>query len=245
MDTMPYTPVTRQNRLSIQVSDQLEGLILSKELKPGDRLPTERELSQRFSVSRTVIREAIRILEARRFVTTQGGSGTFVKDLEAKDVVQSLGIYISIKGKSVSYVQLMELRRIMEVQIAALAAERASKQAIQELSCLVKEMETATKDPAAFAKGDLDFHVALARATGNELLVMLLDPLMDVLYEARRVASELPGVPEEALRLHRNILRKVRARDAEGAARAMSKHLDQSCRVTLEGLKHHPELEAR
>ncbi len=88
----PYTPVKRQDRLSAQVCEQIQALIRAQELVPGDRLPTERELCERFQVSRTVVREAIRILEARRLVETQGGSGTYVKALEANDVAQSLGI---------------------------------------------------------------------------------------------------------------------------------------------------------
>ena len=97
-------------------------------------------------------------------------------------------------------------------------------------------MENALDDPAAFAKYDLEFHIALARATGNELFVVLLDPFIDALYEGRRLASMSPGVPEEAIRLHHEILEKVRACDAEGAAQAMLQHLDQADRVTGQAL---------
>jgi GntR family transcriptional repressor for pyruvate dehydrogenase complex len=131
----------------------------------------------------------------------------------------------------------MEVRRVLEVQIATLAAERATKESLDELDDLIAKMDEARDAPHAFAKFDLEFHVALARATGNELLVILLDPFMDALYEGRRLASSLAGVPEEAMELHRNILEKVKAGDGEGAAQAMSVHLDQSNRVILKALK--------
>lgn len=237
MDATLYSPVKRQDRLSIQVANQIQDLILSKHLKVGDRLPPERELCQQFGVSRTVIREAIRALEAKGLLTSQGGSGTYVKGLQSEDVADSIGMYITTRDKPISHAKLMEVRRVLEVQIAALAAERATEESIEELDGLLARMDEAQDDPHAFAKFDLEFHVALAHATGNELFEILLDPFMDALYEARRLASKLPGVPEEAMGLHRDILAKVKAGDAEGAAQAMAVHLDQSNRVILRALK--------
>jgi len=240
MDAGLYSAVKRPERLSVQVANQIQNLILSKRLRVGDRLPPERELCEQFGVSRTVIREAIRALEAKGLLATQVGSGTYVKGLQCEDVADSIGMYIVTRNKSVSHSKLMEVRRVLEVQIAALAAERASEESISELEALLAKMDEAREDPHAFAKFDLEFHVALARATGNELLVILLDPLMDVLYEARRLASNLAGVPEEAMELHRHILNKVRAGDAEGAAEAMAVHLEQANRVILQALRQQP-----
>jgi GntR family transcriptional repressor for pyruvate dehydrogenase complex len=236
MDTSLYSPVKRQDKLSVQVANQIQDLILSKHLKVGDRLPPERELCEQFGVSRTVIREAIRALEAKGLLTAQGGSGTYVKGLQSEDVADSIGLYITTQARPISHAKLMEVRRVLEVRIAALAAERATKESTAELDDLLARMDEARNDPHAFAKYDLEFHVALARATGNELLEILLDPFMDALYEGRRLASNLPGVPQEAMELHRTILEKVKAGDAEGAAQAMSVHLDQSNRVILKAL---------
>jgi DNA-binding FadR family transcriptional regulator len=232
-----YQPVRRQEKLSVQVADHIQGLILANELKPGDRLPPERVLCDRFEVSRTVIREAISILEAKGLLTSRGGSGTYVRALQSEDVAGSLGMYISTQSHSVSLEDLMEVRRVIEVQIARLATERATPNDIEELERIMAAGREVMDDPDAFAAIDLEFHGALARASKNSLFEILLEPLSDTLYEGRRLASRLPGVPHEALALHENILGKIKARDPEGAAREMEKHLEQSRRVTLAGVK--------
>jgi DNA-binding FadR family transcriptional regulator len=235
-----YAPVKRQDKLSVQVANHIQDLILSGRLKVGDQLPPERDLCAQFGVSRTVIREAVRTLEAKGLLVSQSGSGTYVRGIQSEDVVDSIGMYIITQDKPISHAKLMEVRRVLEVQIAGLAAERATPESLEELDRLITKMDGARDDARAFAQFDLEFHVALARATGNELLQILLDPFMDALYEARRLASELPGVPEEAMAFHRDIREKVGAGDAQGAARAMSAHLDQSNRVILRALKHEP-----
>ena len=219
---------------------QIQEMIFRGELELGDRLPSEAELCEQFGVSRTVIREAVRTLEAKGLLVSQSGSGTYVRGIQSEDVVDSIGMYIITRDKPISHAKLMEVRRVLEVQIAGLAAERATPESLEELDRLISKMDGARDDPRAFAQFDLEFHVALARATGNELLQILLDPFMDALYEARRLASELPGVPEEAMAFHRDIREKVGAGDAQGADRAMSAHLDQSNRVILRALKHEP-----
>lgn len=231
-----FSPVRRQQKLSGQVAGQIQDLILAKEFKPGDQLPPERAMCDLFQVSRTVIREAIGVLEAKGLLTSQGGSGTYVRALDSKDVAGSIGMYISTQNQSVSLKELIEIRRILEVQIAGLAAERATADGILELEQIMAETVAVMDETEAFASKDLEFHMALARLTQNSLFSILLEPLVDALYEGRRLASTLPGVKEQAIGLHRNILEKIKAGDPEGAASEMSKHLDQSHRVTLEAL---------
>lgn len=235
-DSNLYAPVRRQERLSVQVAAQIQDLILAKELTTGERLPSERDLCEQFGVSRTVVREAIRALEAKGLLESRGGSGTYVKALEAGDVSDSIGAYIVTQDDVVPHDKLMEVRRVLEVQVAALAAQRATGDDVQRLEALVEAMEDVTDSPEECARLDLEFHVAVARATGNELFEMLLDPFMGALYEGRRVASALEGVPEEAIGFHRQLLEQIKAGDPEAAAAAMSSHLDQSTRVIKEGL---------
>ena len=234
--TERYSQVKRHDKLPIQVANQIQDSILSRRLKVGDRLPSERELCEEFGVSRTVIREAIRALDAKGLLASQSGSGTYVERLRTKDVAGVIGMYITTRDEIISHAKLMEVRRVLEVEIAALAAERATEESFEQFDEVMANMENARDDPSAFAKYDLEFHVALARATGNELFVILLDPFMAALYEGRRLASMAPGVPDEAIQLHRKILEKVRACDAEGAAQAMRQHLDQSDRVIGQAL---------
>jgi GntR family transcriptional repressor for pyruvate dehydrogenase complex len=237
MSTNVYQPVKRQEKLSVQVADQLQSSILANELKPGDRLPPERVLCDRFDVSRTVIREAISVLEAKGLLTSKGGSGTYVRAIQSGDVADSIGMYISAQSHLASLEDLIEVRRVIEIQIASLAAERATPEDVEELEQIMAAAREAVDDPDAFAVRDLEFHVALARLSKNALFEILLEPLSDALYKVRQLASRLPGVTQEALALHQNILDRIKACDPEGAAREMAKHLEQSRRVTLEGVR--------
>jgi GntR family transcriptional repressor for pyruvate dehydrogenase complex len=221
-----FRQVQRSDRLSIQVANQIEELILSGILKIGEKLPPERELCEQFGVSRTVVREAVRVLEAKGLLKSQSGSGTYVRALKSLDVANSLGMYLSTHDGISSYGDLMEVRRILEVQIAAIAAERAVEDCFVKLEAVLDQMKSAMDDPQAFAKHDLQFHVTLAHCTGNELLAAVLDPFADAMYEAV-LASNLPDPPEWNLEVHRRIFERVKARDAEGAAKAMAYALDQ------------------
>mgnify|MGYP005842061033 CR=1 FL=1 len=233
---LAYQPVRRYEKLSVQVAERLQELIASGELRPGDRLPPERVLCDRFQVSRTVIREALSILKAKGLLASKGGSGVFVRAIQGEDVADSIGLFISTQGHSIPIEDLIEVRCVLEVQIASLAASRVTPEGIAELEQLMAGCRQAAGDPEVFARKDLEFHMALARLTGNSLLAIILEPFADALYEGRRLASSLPGVMQEAIELHQQILDKVKAQDAHGAARAMHRHLIQSRRVTLQAL---------
>lgn len=236
MTDTPYTPVVRQVKLPIQVAEQIQGLILARHFQVGDRLPPERDLCEQFKVSRTVIREAIRLLEAKGLLISYGGSGTYVSAIQSSDVANSMEMYIATQNREVPYADLMEIRRVIEVQVAGLAAERATGEEIAQLEKLLKYQQSAVNNPALFAQYDLEFHMALARATGNQLFELILGPIVGPLYEGRRLASEIPGVTQEAIELHAALLERLKAGDADGASEAMLNHLEQSSRVTLQAL---------
>ena len=231
-----FSPIVRQSRLSLQVAEQIQNQILQNKLHVGDRLPSERELTENFQVSRTVIREAIRILEAKGLLESQGGNGTFVRGVQSNDVADSLVMYFSTGKETITHEELMEVRNIFEIQISRLAAERISPAGIQKLEELLESMRATANNADEFAKYDLEFHLELARATDNRLMEVLLDPLIDGLYEERRLASMLPGIAEEAIGLHAIILEKVKNRDANGASLAMQQHLEQANRVITKAL---------
>jgi len=236
-----YTPVKRQEKLSSQVAEQIQQLILSRQLKPGDRLPTERELGETFQVSRTVIREAIRVLEARGLVESQTGSGTYVRAIKGEEVANSLGMYITTQGRFFSLESLMEVRRVLEIQVVRLAAQRATESDINHLESILQNMCRSVNDVDAFSRWDLEFHLQLARASGNSLFVILLEPLTEALFELIWTGSSTPGAAEEACAYHRRVLEFVKDRQSEKAADAMREHLDQSQRVTAMGIDQQKE----
>jgi len=236
-----YKPVKRQATLSSQVAEQIQQLILSRDLKPNDRLPTERELGETFEVSRTVIREAIRTLEARGLVVSQTGSGTYVRAMQGKDVASSLGMFINTQRKPFSLDALMEVRLVLEIEMVKLAAQRATEENIKQLENNLEMMCQTISDPDEFSKWDLEFHLVLADACNNQLFGIILEPLTESLFELIWTGTATPGAAQEACQYHRDILDCIKKRDSECAVKIMRAHLDQAYRVTAEGIKRHPK----
>ena len=236
-----YKPVKRQAKLSNQVADQIQQLILSRDLKPGDRLPTERELGDTFQVSRTVIREAIRSLEARGLVSSRTGSGTYVRAMRGKDVASSLGMFINSQRKPFSLDALMEIRQVLEIETAKLAALRATEENINQLESSLEKMCETVDDADEFSKWDLEFHLVLADATGNPLFGIILEPLTESLFELIWTGTTTPGAAEEACQFHHEILDCIKKKNQANAEDVMRRHLEQAYRVTAEGIKNKPE----
>lgn len=221
--TGAYRPIQPRERLYQEIVDQVQGLIASGRLKPGDRLPPERELAEQFHVSRTAVREAIKSLAEKGLVTVEVGRGTFVRQLSAENVVESMSFLL---GQGVEGAQhLQSARLLLEVPIARLAAEHRSDEQAQALATLLAQMEAT--DPAAreFIDLDTEFHVALARATGNPVLEVLSRTVVAMLRDERGDTREMDSDMRRAVAGHREIVRCVAARDAAGAERAMAEHL--------------------
>lgn len=231
-------PIRRNQKLSIQVADRIEYLILDGKIRPEQRIPTERILGDTFQVSRTVVREAIRILEARGLLVSKAGSGTYVRALQEKDVSHSLGLYISTQqGQNFSLKSLIEVRQVLEIQIAGFAAERATNQDVIKLKSILDLMCESKKDARAFAKWDLQFHLQIAKASGNSLFGILIEPLTEALLELIWAGSISPGAVDEACQFHQDIFTSIKNRDVEGAKISMHNHLIQSQRVAILGLE--------
>jgi len=231
------SPIQRKDKLSEQVAEKIKQLILSRQIQPGERLPTERELGESFQVSRTVIREAITALEARGLVESQTGSGTYVRALKAGDVSDSLGLFLTTQDQEFTFESLMEVRRVLEIQVVRLIVERATKEDIHKLESILQNMCKSTGDIDIFSDWDLEFHLSLAEVSGNPLFSVMLEPLTEILFDLIWTGTSAPGAAEEACDFHRKILEFIKSHDVEQAVDAMRAHLDQSQRVTSEGLK--------
>jgi GntR family transcriptional regulator, transcriptional repressor for pyruvate dehydrogenase complex len=234
-ESIVFGQVRRDARLSDKVADQIRETILAGRLRPGDRLPSERELGEQFGVSRTVVREAVRALVAKGMVEVRPGSGPRVVAVGASTVLDSMSLYL--RTSTVAYPHVHEIRTTLEVQMAGAAAGRATPESLAALTEACERMEASTKDVRKAAIADLEFHRVIAKATGNELYVVLLDAIGDALLEIRRGNLARAGVTEETLAAHRKILDRIVARDADGARAAMEAHLDHVLRVwrTREG----------
>src|SRR5438132_11589160 len=163
---MAVYKLVRTSRLYEQIVQQIEESILKGTLKTGDQLPAERDLAQRFGVSRTAVREAVKALREKGLVEAYSGRGTFITDGTSQAVRQSLDLMVKI-GQPEGSQYLAELRAILEPEIAALAAARAHESDMATIREAVAAMERAGEDPDAYMEGDLDFHLAVAEAAAT------------------------------------------------------------------------------
>jgi GntR family transcriptional repressor for pyruvate dehydrogenase complex len=219
----------RRGRLRDRAADQLLEMVVSGGLEPGERLPPERELCERLGVSRTVVREALNLLEARGLISIEHGRGAVVSGGNTDAVRDALGLILRVRPKVLW--ELLEMRAILEVGISGLAAERATEEDTDAMRVQLERMAAAIDVPEGYVDADVEFHALLARAARNGVLLTMLEPIVDLLRASRRVsASRRPGSALRALGEHEEILRRVEAGDAEGARREMRAHLANTVR---------------
>ena len=216
----------RTSRLYEQIVQQVEESILSGQLKPGDQLPAERELAVRFGVSRTAVREAVKCLREKGLVEAYTGRGTFVTNGTSQAMRQSLDLMVRVNQAEGSS-HLAELRLLLEPGIAALATGRIEAQLLATMHEAVEAMDRGLSDPEAYIEADLDFHLALAEAADNPMVLSLLDSIVGLLREQRSKIFEVDGGPERGQYHHKRILAAIERGDAEAAREAMRAHLMQ------------------
>lgn len=219
-----YKALPQREKLSDLVVDQIIKLIYDGKLKLGERLPPERELAENFGVSRTVIRESIRSLVAKGLLEVRPGSGAVISVPDASVVSESMSMIMRLGAGDELYSQLFEVRRLLEVEFAGLAAERADNQDLEKLEKNLLNMEVdCTLEEAAAC--DVEFHASIARATHNELYPIILDSVIEVLLELRNLALSVPGTKEEAIQYHREIFESIKNKDVNRARKVMAEHL--------------------
>ncbi|MEA2156554.1 MAG: GntR family transcriptional regulator, transcriptional repressor for pyruvate dehydrogenase complex [Solirubrobacteraceae bacterium] len=222
-DHPAFEEIARAERLSDKVAHALTESILAGRLTVGDKLPSERELSEQFAVSRPVVREAVRGLKARGLLVDHPRRGHVVAAVDADVVSRSLTLYV--RGRRVDYAPLLEVRAVLEVSAAGIAAERATDEQLETLAAAEAKLTPGLGADAA-AVADVEFHRAIAATTANEYFVLLIDSLREVLLDAQRPTLADPKIVGTARRAHRRILGAIRAHDAQAAREAMQAHLD-------------------
>lgn len=220
--------LTRDATLAQRVEFELERLIVGSHLEEGDRLPSERELATQFGVSRTVVREAVRALAAKRLVDVGVGRGTVVRAPSAESAATSMTLLLRMQAGGADMDKVSEVRRILEDEIAALAAARRTDRDIRDLEGILAQASRHRDDPDAFIKEDVAFHSRLAEATQNELFVLILASLAEVMTEVRLLALRIPGTASRALKHHTRIFEAVRAGTPSEARAAMDAHMDEA-----------------
>jgi GntR family transcriptional repressor for pyruvate dehydrogenase complex len=215
-----------RHALTQQVADLLAERIVSGEFPEESLLPSERQLCEELEVSRTVIREAVKTLESRGLVRIERGRGTIVQEPQFGPLADALKLLIRRRKHLVD--DLLEIRKILEVHMVMRAAERRTDMNIKKMERCLEEMRESPNKPQGYVSADLAFHMEIARATQNPVLLVLLEPLSDLSLESRRTSYLGPKVVKLRAQQHEEILTCIRRRDGEGAQAAMSKHLDDT-----------------
>ena len=201
----------------------LRTMIEDGELRPGDRLPGERELAKQLGISRASLRSGLDSLEAMGVLKSRHGAGTFVVEGPPTLVSEPLSLLAFLHGFSLD--QMFEARRVLEVTLAGLAAENATRDQLKALAAEIDGMSRLLHDPAQYLIHDVRFHRAVAAASGNPILVAVMEMVSAVFYQQRRETIKHARDTKESLGMHRRIFVAIRAGQAAAARKAMSEHL--------------------
>src|SRR5947207_1008592 len=222
-----YLPI-QPAKVFEQIAEQIEKRILDGELKSGDRLPTERDLAEQFHASRTAVREAMKILAQKGLIEMRPGRGTIVIDSDNEAMQNSIDLVMKLKlGEVGGSDNLVEVREILETEIAALAAARASEKEIAAMREAIMVMDASLSDADNYIAADNRFHEALAQATQNTLILILVNSIVNLLSEQRKQIFAVEGGPQRGQIHHKRILESITRRDPEAARATMRAHLRQ------------------
>ena len=219
---MGLAPVARVTLVS-SIADQLLAFIIDNQLKPGDMLPSMQELSEKFQVGRSTIREALKSLTAVGVVDMRAGYGTYVKQLEMNDLIRSDLVSLVIDPGLTE--RLLESREIIEPDIAALAAERATAEDLANIRDLLEQCEFAIQSGRPVYKLSSQFHRAITVAAHNEILLMFMDSILNLLVERGILLEKKYGFQAWELSSHQSIYDAIASRDPVHARQVMAEHV--------------------
>lgn len=227
---MINSPIPQNIPLSEQVASLIEARIIAGEVQVGDRLPTEKDLASIYQVSRTVIREAIKALKEKGWVETRVARGTFVVNNMTKSVQSSFDAAVRMKPAD-RFRNLIQVRLILEPEIAALAAESASLEDLARMRQAINQMEKALAENnniEDFIQGDFSFHMAMAESTGNDLIRLIIAPVVNLMRDFQRYhLLHVEGGNRRSQDNHRKIMESIQNRNPEAARNYMYAHILQ------------------
>ena len=222
-------PITRQ-KLSDQVFDRLWEMIVSGELKPGDAIPSERRLMEKFAVGRPAVREALQALANKGVIRISHGERSRVNDLTATialDQVEDVAkLLLSAEPSNLEH--LKQIRKILEAGTVRIASEVCTADDVKKLRALVEQQKRQLKNPKAFIETDIAFHTAIAQASRNPMLQAITQAMLTWLFEYYKPLLHWSGRENTTLLEHEALVDHLEARDADSAAKMMRQHLDRS-----------------
>ncbi len=221
-----FEPLEKREPISKVIAVQLEEAILSKKFLPGTKLPSEAELCEKFNVSRTPLREAIKLLSAHGFVTVHKGKGVFVNELSSKDISLTISKYLRQKLDKNYVLDIVKARKILEPSIAYSASLNRTEEDLNKLRANLEDLKNCCDGYDKLSQIDMKFHILLAKASNNRVVPLLLNSLFNLLPEFNpSVYAANEDAKELAFHWHGIILSHVINKDAGAATIAMSDHL--------------------
>jgi len=214
-------PIERRTVYEL-VAERLLEHISQRRLRPGDALPTERELTQVYHVGRSSVREALRMLQSNGLIKP-AGKGVFVVAEFANPLNHSLHLLLTLRETDLR--ELFEVRKILEGETAALAAARRTDEDLAQMERAIVEMVEGLAAQDWYIEADLRFHLTIAAATRNRIALRMMQAVRDLLQRALSSIYHIPGSPQRSIEQHRLILDAIARRDVEGARRGMQEHL--------------------
>jgi len=225
-----------RKRLYQQVADDIEVAILNGTYPHDSKLPSEQELANEYDVSRNVVREALKRLQERGLVFIKTGSGTFISQPTTKPVSDALHRLLVYTNNFVTVAHFYEIRRMIEPEVARLAALHATDEDLEAIRAAYENMDNNRENRQAWTRADLQFHHEIAGATKNPLIQSILNPLNEPLLKVIEAGLAEPSGVEAGLSAHRRIIAAIEAHDPEEAKQAMLDHLmDSEQRVSKVG----------
>ena len=219
-----------------QIVDQVQALIEKGRLKHGDQLPPERELAVIFKVSRHSVREAIRVLEQKKVLKSRPGSGTFIILENESSVVESLTNAILREKNTLS--EIFQFRELLEPQIAGLAARNAKKKDIMVLEDLLEQQQKELGNTLVSKELDEKFHLALAKATGNSVLLQVVELFNHILLKSRHEDYQSPHRNKLSIKGHKKIVNAIKYGDSKAANKLMAAHLQAIRELVISSNNH-------
>jgi GntR family transcriptional repressor for pyruvate dehydrogenase complex len=234
----------RTDRFSERIAREIQELVITSQLHAGDRLPAERELAARFGVSRTAVREALKLLQERGLVEARTGRGSYVADPGLATVTSSISVASQLQKGTLG--DLLEARQCLETHTVTLACERATAEDIAIIQATIEGMDGQLDDAIKFIEIDSEFHSALAAAAHNPFFLILGDALIDLIQAVRQVSGRVEGSTRRAQFYHHELLAAIKARDAARASALVAQHMQQFQRdLEAGGLPNATELPVR
>lgn len=226
-----WQSVSQAGNISQRIAAQIEELLAKETLKPGDRLPTERDMADLLGASRPSVREAVRILQAQGRLVVKHGLGVFVAESSTK---QALGVALS--NPEININELFAMREVLEVPAARWAAETITAEQIVQLNQILSDLDSAFDNADDFqrlARLDASFHLAIAQAAGNRFLRQTTDVLNDILIEGMQTTLLIAGRREKSRKQHERIVAALQKHDPAAAGRAAQTHVRSAHEAAL------------